>query len=239
MNKNILINQIINIMQSKNKSLIQQFYNIIYDYFQKCLQEERNKISTIRVPPNGTIVIFDKEDEDKVLPYSWYESSNGYITRAASTYERRNNNIPITIGLHRWLLNLNKTNKINVDHINHCKNDNRKSNLRLATTSQNGMNQLLTSQNTSGIKGIRRKHEKHKLKNGTILEYDYWIATVTLNTEEYSKIFPYTDKSLQQAKLWRQQKCKELHKEFALYDEELYKLNNSRKELDLIIEKTK
>lgn len=111
-------------LQDNNINLIQQFYNIIYDYFQKQLQEERNKISTIRVPPNGTIVIFDKEDEDKVLPYNWYENTKGYIYKLSSIYEK--NEYKSTILLHRWLLGLTKKDKIQVDHINCTKWDNRK-----------------------------------------------------------------------------------------------------------------
>ena len=117
------------------------------------MQEERNKISTIRVPPNGTIVIFDKEDEDKILPYNWYEAPNGYITRTASTYER-NNNISATIGLHRQILNTLDKKEIEVDHINCIKWDNRKKNLRLASSHDNSYNQLLIKSNTSGIKGV-------------------------------------------------------------------------------------
>lgn len=41
-----------------------------------------------------------------------------------------------------------------IDHINGIKNDNRLLNLRLATKSENGINQRLSSKNTSGYKGV-------------------------------------------------------------------------------------
>lgn len=41
-----------------------------------------------------------------------------------------------------------------VDHINHVRTDNRISNLRVATHSQNNWNQQLQIKNTSGIKGV-------------------------------------------------------------------------------------
>jgi len=230
---NLLIEQIINSLQNKNKTLIQQLYNIIYKYFQKRLQKERNKISTIRVPPNGTIVIFDKEDEDKVLPYNWYENSSGYIVRAKNNNDTSDYNY--IISLHRWLLGLTKKDKIQIDHINCIKWDNRKNNLRLSTTSQNGMNHLLTQSNKSGIKGVKRKHEKHKLKNGTILEYNYWRASITINNKVFDKIFPYNDQGLQLAIQWYENKCKELHKEFAKTNNDIqnqYKIIN---EINLLL----
>lgn len=55
--------------------------------------------------------------------------------------------------LHRLVLGLKKSDDICVDHINGVRSDNRKANLRLATTSQNGMNRVRLN-NSSGITGI-------------------------------------------------------------------------------------
>ena len=41
-----------------------------------------------------------------------------------------------------------------VDHINHNVKDNRKSNLRIVTISQNAINKKIVSNNTSGVTGI-------------------------------------------------------------------------------------
>ena len=58
----------------------------------------------------------------------------------------------------------------NMDHINGNKGDNRICNLRLASQSQNMMNQGLRSDNTSGYKGV---YYRHRLKK--------WQAMISVN----------------------------------------------------------
>lgn len=86
--------------------------------------------------------LFDKEDYDKVKQYHWYKESTGYIR--ASNKER--------IFLHRLIMG-NPDNMV-IDHKNHNLLDNRKSNLRIVTNSQNGMNKVIISNNTSGVTGV-------------------------------------------------------------------------------------
>ena len=69
---------------------------------------------------------------------------------------------------------------MNVDHINHNTFDNRKSNLRIVTTSQNAMNHIRSSNNSSGATGVvwvkNRKKWKSQIKLNSQLiflgEYD-------------------------------------------------------------------
>ena len=86
--------------------------------------------------------IFDKEDYDRIKKYHWYEEYDGYIR--ASNKDR--------IHLSRLIMNAPKD--MYVDHINHNLKDNRKSNLRIVTASQNAMNRTLGSNNTSGVTGV-------------------------------------------------------------------------------------
>ena len=57
-----------------------------------------------------------------------------------------------------------------IDHINGNKSDNRISNLRLATASQNLSNKGITKSNTSGYKGVSFNRTKKK-----------WMASIKVN----------------------------------------------------------
>lgn len=86
---------------------------------------------------------FDLEDYDKIKNYSWSISANGYVV----AYIDKDN--PMCL-LHRLIMQTDK----HVDHINHDKLNNCKSNLREVTASQNGMNKELLTRNTSGATGV-------------------------------------------------------------------------------------
>lgn len=87
--------------------------------------------------------LIDIEDVDRCKEYKWSLSSNGYVVT------RRKDE---TILLHRFIINPADDNV--VDHKNHNRLDNRKSNLREATFSQNGMNKIMLNRNTSGVTGV-------------------------------------------------------------------------------------
>ena len=59
---------------------------------------------------------------------------------------------------------------IQIDHINHLRNDNRKSQLRLVNNSQNKMNTKIPKSNKSGVKGVIW----HKRDN-------IWESHITIN----------------------------------------------------------
>lgn len=110
---------------------------------------------------------FDLEDYDKIKDYNWYIDTKGYVR--TSNPSRR---------MHRIILELEDKN-IMVDHIHKNKFDNRKSELRIATNSQNQMNRDIPSKNTSGFRGI----SWHKNKQA-------WIAQIGVNGKlKYLGIF--------------------------------------------------
>lgn len=83
---------------------------------------------------------FDLEDYDKIKDYCWCLNAHGYISA-------KHNNEHIL--MHKII-----TEYSIVDHINHNKFDNRKCNLRNVTKSQNGMNHVKPTNNTSGTVGV-------------------------------------------------------------------------------------
>ena len=91
---------------------------------------------------NGMTTLIDEEDFDKASELKWLCNNYGY---AASTTKPK-------VLLHRLIMNPPKDKQI--DHINHNRIDNRKSNLRICTNMENHRNTLKHKTNTSGYKGV-------------------------------------------------------------------------------------
>jgi hypothetical protein len=82
------------------------------------------------------VTIIDREDYDKVKKYKWHAHKQPNKNRFIFYAVARNEEQPIS--LHRLITNA-KTGE-EVDHINGCGLDNRKSNLRIATSQENHRN---------------------------------------------------------------------------------------------------
>ena len=106
----------------------------------------------------GEEFYFDLEDFYKIKNYTWYIDSKGYVKKSNPDFR-----------MHRLVMNVFDPN-IMIDHIYHKKYDNRKSQLRIVTNSQNQMNRDIPSQNISGFRGI----SWHKNKKA-------WIAQIGLD----------------------------------------------------------
>jgi hypothetical protein len=96
---------------------------------------------------NGGIAIVDDEDYEELLKYKWHKKIDGYAAR--TVYEKGKFQ---TIRMHREIMDAPKG--FDVDHVNGNRLDNRKTNLRKATRSQNVMNKGKLSNNKSGYKGV-------------------------------------------------------------------------------------
>ena len=113
------------------------------------------------------------------------------------------NNIDKQYLIHRlvaiaFIPNINKSKY--VDHINNNKIDNTISNIRWCTNQENCFNSSLNKNNTSSVKGVSWKKDKQK-----------WRAHITLNSK-FIHLGYFLN--LDDAKLARQKKAKELFGEF-------------------------
>jgi hypothetical protein len=96
----------------------------------------------------GLVALVDDEDEARVTSYGkWYAHQD-----SKTFYARKNYWLAgrcLSVRMHKVILGLEL-----IDHINGNGLDNRRTNLRPATSSQNAMNRGLRSDNTSGFKGV-------------------------------------------------------------------------------------
>lgn len=127
---------------------------------------------------NGNEFYFDLEDYDLIKKYCW-NNSQGYI--------RGNCN---TIMMHRLVLGVDNSDVL-VDHINHQTNDNRKSNLRAVTPSQNQMNKKMLINNTSGVTGVIYSKRNTNLP---------WVAQLWHGNTKESKGFATKEEAINQRK---------------------------------------
>jgi hypothetical protein len=99
----------------------------------------------------GYEAIIDAEDVPLVDKYNWQVSQHKKVSYAVMSKKVEGGKWK-TKYLHRAILQ--PTKEFEVDHINGNGLDNRKTNLRLATSSQNRWNTRKQTNNTSGFKGV-------------------------------------------------------------------------------------
>src|SRR5207249_5798298 len=117
----------------------------------------------------GQVALVDDEDYYWIIKNKWcYNSSCGAVRRRKN-HESRPNRLAY---MHREILEYYKinTNGLHIDHVNGIKTDNRKQNIRTATSSQNAANMF-----KYGSKGIDYRPDKRK-----------WRARIKIN---YKQIF--------------------------------------------------
>jgi hypothetical protein len=115
------------------------------------------------------ITIVDDEDYEEINKHKWWWC-HGYACRTTSKN--------YGLFMHRVILGLSKGDGKHSDHINGNKLDNRKSNLRICTRSENMKNSKIQSNNTSGFKGVNLKKSTGKwgaqiMSNGRVIHLGY------------------------------------------------------------------
>ena len=109
----------------------------------------------------GEPFYFDLEDYDLIKDYMWYIDKDRYVvTKDADTKKM--------IRMHRLVMNASEG--MVIDHIFHETNDNRKSQLREVTYSQNNMNRRIQKNSISGVTGVTWYKQNSK-----------WIAQIYVN----------------------------------------------------------
>lgn len=131
--------------------------------------------------------IFDSEDYEKLVDFYWHNNGKDY--GMAKLPNGKN------IYMHRLLMNCNNS-SMEIDHINHNRYDNRKTNLRELTPSENQHNKQLNKNNHIGITGIAYSNKDKR-----------YISAVMKNRINHTKYC----KTVQDALAWRKNKSIELY----------------------------
>lgn len=146
------------------------------------------------IAKHGERILISDDDYD-LRTFGWYTSANGYAVRVITGG---------IIYMHRTIgerMRGTVLGKLEMDHINHNKLDNRRPNLRTVTRSQNNMNMRKPRNSYSRFKGVSW-HSRHH----------YWQAYIT---KDQKTIHLGTFKDEMQAALAYDIAAKELYGEFA------------------------
>lgn len=135
---------------------------------------------------NGKKFYFDLEDYNLIKDYCWCIGMRGYVNAYVEN--------GVNISMHKLIMN--PKNGLLVDHIHgkDSRHDNRKSNLRIATDSQNQMNRGLIKSNTSGITGVCWDKSRNK-----------WLSQIKINNKTHRKRFDKFDDAVAQRKKWEEE----------------------------------
>lgn len=128
---------------------------------------------------NGKEFWFDLEDYNTIKNYCWHICGDGYVTAY-------NNDTGGNISFHRLLYPLSES----IDHINHIKHDNRKTNLRTCSQRENNLNRLMKPSDTSGVTGVCGAYNNK------------WDARIQVNGKYHTKRFDNFEDAVAQRKKW-------------------------------------
>lgn len=159
-------------------------YEILDDIVRVYINNDREKV-----------MLCDLEDWEILKNYYWREDMHGYAI-AINNHK--------TIRFHRCVEGLTNP-KIQVDHINGNKLDNRKVNLRICSNQENSFNKYKNSNNSSGYKGVYFDKDRNK-----------WRSAIQYNGKRISS--PKRYDTPEEAYQWYIEKSNELFKEYSVFN---------------------
>lgn len=139
-------------------------------------------------------MLCDPEDWDNLKECYWIER-NGYANSIKNCQR---------IIFHRIVMKVDNP-KVQVDHINGNRSDNRKCNLRICSNQENSFNKYKNSNNTSGYKGVYYDKERNK-----------WRSSIQYNGKSLKS--PKRYNTPEEAYSWYVQKSNELFGGFSVYN---------------------
>ena len=133
---------------------------------------EQKQLAEKCVLTNGGTALVDESSYSFINRWSWQRHTKGYAYRSF-TYGRKGERRCIQIYMHRLIARAKKGQQ--VDHINGDRLDNRKSNLRICSSSENAMNRKKQSGFSSRYKGVSWNSEISK-----------WVAQIKIKGDQLS-----------------------------------------------------
>ena len=121
------------------------------------------------------VVLYDDADVEKIEPYNWYidmRSNTAYVKRNLPRIKSARRPSPVL--MHNELMGPLPQGCV-VDHHNRNGLDNRRTNLRIVTRSQNMMNREKTRQNSTGYKGGYKTGDSKRNPYSTKIQKDYEV----------------------------------------------------------------
>ena len=154
-------------------------------------------------------VMVDDDDYEAFSSYAWRLFGAGYVGRKVYSHFKDGKSYYKMCYMHRLVTGAKEGQQ--VDHINQDKLDNRRSNLRLCSASENGCNKASQetrngAPTTSSYKGVRRANPKTGMKSKV------WIAEIRKDGRAHS--LGYFATEIEAANAYNEA-AKELHGEFA------------------------
>jgi hypothetical protein len=113
----------------------------------------------------GELILIDDEMLEPLGASAWFTDKDGYARTNLTTPRGRK-----CVKMHRFIMGLQNGAPGQVDHIDGNRLNNRRTNLRLCTQSQNNCNRGPAPSNTSGYKGVGWNKRRRK-----------WVAKIKIN----------------------------------------------------------